>query len=65
VSTENEFLHDIVNKITIAYSRLERIERKLDKFSKEEVVEMVTKARVALDSLLELINERKSEIGVD
>ncbi|MBT4792965.1 MAG: hypothetical protein HON90_15420 [Halobacteriovoraceae bacterium] len=65
MSTENEFLHDIVNKITIAYSRLERIERKLDKFSKEEVVEMVTKARVALDSLLELINERKSEIGVD
>ena len=62
MSDEKEFLHELINKATVALGRLERIERKKDVLSPEEILEMCDKARVAIDEQLVLISDRKKQL---
>ena len=62
MNPEQEFIHDIANKLTIAHGKLSRIISKSDKFTKEEIIEISSKAKRELDETFELIDFRKKEI---
>ena len=63
MSSEREFIHDLVNKLTIAQGKLNRIILKADKFTKEEVLENAAKAKNDLDEAFKLITTRQKEIS--
>ena len=56
---EREFIHDLVNKLTMSKGKMARIVNKSEKFTKEELVEMAKKAEEELDAAFELIKARK------
>jgi hypothetical protein len=62
MNEEQEFIHDLVNKLTIVYGNVGRIVKKQDTFTKEEMVAKATTATQALEKTFDLINERKSQI---
>lgn len=63
ILNENEFIHDLVNKLTMSKGKISRIVKKSEKFSKEEIVEMAQKAEQELDAAFELIKARKSSMA--
>ena len=61
--TEKEFIHDLVNKISMAYGKVDRVLMKKDTFTHEEIVSNLENARNDLDETFELINSRKLAIN--
>jgi len=59
---EREFIHDVVNKLTMTKGRIGRIIKKSEKFTKEEIIELAKKAEEELDAAFELIKTRKENI---
>lgn len=55
---EGKFIHDIVNKLSIVNGKLNRIIKKHDQFSTEELAEMASTAKLELDLAFQMIDSR-------
>jgi hypothetical protein len=62
LTPEETFIHDIVNKLTMSQGRLNKILKKSDEFSKEEIIELVSKAKEDIDNSFKIIKIRKNEM---
>ena len=63
MNKEAEFLHDLVNKISLAYGKINRVLMKSETLSKVEIIENIGEAKNDLDAAFEVINERKLTIN--
>jgi len=59
MQNENDFIHEIVNTLTIAHSKTKRIQNKLNTLSRESLVEELIKIDRSLERTFNLIKERK------
>ena len=59
MNSEVDFIHDLVSQISIAYGKVDRVLMKKDKFTHQEIIHNVEKAKDDLDKVFKLINERK------
>jgi hypothetical protein len=59
MNSEVDFIHDLVSQISIAYGKVDRVLMKKDKFTHQEIIQNVEKAKDDLDKVFKLINERK------
>ncbi len=62
MSPEQIFIHDIVNKLTIALGELDYIISSKDKLSKEEILESVAAAKLEVNNTFTIIKARKNEL---
>ena len=60
--TEREFIHDIVNKLTVAEGKLGRIMRKSADLSKEDILADVEKTKSYILQAFDIINSRNAEL---
>ncbi len=59
---ERDFIHDVINKLTMTDGILKRTIKKASKFSKEEILEMNSKALSELESAFKIIKARKIKL---
>jgi hypothetical protein len=58
-SAEREFMHDLVNQMSMAHGKINRMLMKREQFSEEEIFENLEQAQINLESAFELINQRR------
>jgi hypothetical protein len=63
MNTEEDFIHDLVNKMSMGYGKVNRVLMKKDKLSHDEIIEIIEKAKEDLDLAFEIVNSRKLVIN--
>ena len=60
--SENDLIHDIVNKLTICHGKVNRLISKPEKVSKEDMLEQLQKVFGEIEKAMELVEKRKSNL---